>query len=67
MGWASGSSILEDVAQAVMPLIPKGKRKEIAERLVAIFEDADCDTINEVEQKDIRAVYDAKYPPDEEE
>lgn len=65
MGWASGSRILEGVAETVMPLIPKQKRKEVAKKLIAIFENEDCDTIYEVEQKDIREVYDEMYPPDE--
>ena len=58
MGWASGSSILDDVAKIVMPLIPKEKRAKAAAKLIDVFESEDCDTINECEQPDIRKEYD---------
>ncbi len=64
MGWASGRSLLEDVARIVMPHIPKAKRPKVAKKLIKAFESEDCDTINEVEQVDIRQEYDRQNPPD---
>jgi hypothetical protein len=64
MGWAGGSSLLDEVAKVVMPLIPKEKRKKVAAKLIDIFESEDCDTINECEQKDIRVEYERRFPED---
>lgn len=64
MGWASGSRLLEEVAKIVMPTIAEKDRPAVAKSLIDIFESEDCDTINEVEQRDIRREYDKKYTPD---
>lgn len=53
MGWASGASLLDDVAKLVMPLLAPTVRRQVAERLIDLFEDADCDTIDECSQPDI--------------
>ena len=58
--------MLEEVAELVMPLIPAKKRAVVASDLIDIFEQEDCDTIGECEQKDIRAEYDRRFPPDKE-
>lgn len=47
MGWASGSSIAESVWDAVKKHIPKSDQKAVAERIVDIFENEDCDTMHE--------------------
>lgn len=65
MGWASGSEILDDVAKVVMPLIPAARRAKVAEKLIGIFDGHDCDTINEVTQKDVAKAYEAMYPEDD--
>ncbi len=50
MGWASGSELLEYVWDTVKKEIPRARRKHVAQRLVDIFEGADCDTVCEVEE-----------------
>lgn len=57
MGWASGSELLDGVAKAVMPMIDKPFRGVIAGKLIELFEDADCDTIYECTQPDIKREY----------
>lgn len=64
MGWASGSKLLEDVAKIVMPRLGKNDRSIVAKKLIEAFQSEDCDTINEVEQADIRKEYDKMYPPE---
>lgn len=50
MGWAAGSEIAENIWNAVWPHIPKKSRGIVARRIIKIFEDADCDTMDECEQ-----------------
>ena len=65
MGWAAGSRLLEDIADLVMPKLPeRDDRRHVARELIEMFQKEDCDTICEVEQEDIRAVYDEMYPPE---
>jgi hypothetical protein len=49
MGWASGSALAVEVWELMRERIPKKYRQEIAERLVELFEDHDCDTMDECE------------------
>ena len=49
MGWASGSEIAEELWDVVREYIPEDSRKSVASRVVSIFEDRDCDTIEEAE------------------
>jgi len=49
MGWASGSEIADATWNLVRDYIPEDKRKEIADKFVEVFEDHDCDTIDEAE------------------
>lgn len=65
MGWASGSSLLDEVAKLVMPLVnSKPKRAKLAGQLIDLFEGEDCDTINECAQRDISKEYDRRNPDD---
>ena len=63
MGWASGSHILDAVADTVLDYIPKKHRKYVAEVLIEIFQEEDCDTIDECENEVIAEVYQEMYPP----
>jgi len=48
MGWAGGSIIAEEVWLVVSKHIPKGSQRAlVAREIIDIFENADCDTINE--------------------
>lgn len=47
MGWASGSQLAEDVWDAVRPAVPQRKRRKIAVKIIRLFEDHDCDTLDE--------------------
>jgi len=50
MGWASGSELAEDVWDAVQRFIPQGEpRRKVAREIIELFEDRDCDTIDEAE------------------
>jgi hypothetical protein len=50
MGWASGSGVAADVWSAVRRHIPEEKRQTVAKKIIRIFENEDCDTIDEAEQ-----------------
>jgi hypothetical protein len=50
MGWASGSELAEDIWTLVRKYIPKRVRKRVARKLIDLFENRDCDTIDECEQ-----------------
>lgn len=65
MGWASGSRLCEEVARIVMPKIKKADREKVAKKLIAAFQSHDCDTLDEVDQKDFAKVYDNLYPASE--
>jgi len=61
MGWASGSELAEDVWAAVRNLIPGGStRVHAAHKIIELFEDYNCDTIDEAEKlcADAGRVYD---------
>lgn len=49
MGWARGSEIFETIAHVLMQEVDDDDaRATIYENMVDIFEDADCDTLDEV-------------------
>lgn len=50
MGWASGSRLAEEIWNNFRRYIPEEKLKLEAEKFVALFEDMDCDTLDECEQ-----------------
>lgn len=50
MGWAGGSQIAGDVWKLVRFYIPRKERERIANQIVDIFEQHDCDTMDEAEQ-----------------
>lgn len=50
MGWASGSGLAEDIWDIVRPLTKPSNKKRIAGKLIELFEDMDCDTIDEAER-----------------
>lgn len=67
MGWASGSRVLSEIIEAVMENVSdNGEREELYNSLIDIFEDADCDTIEECLEIDevFDDVYYEKYPED---
>ncbi|MCX6035002.1 MAG: hypothetical protein NTV38_08505 [Chloroflexi bacterium] len=49
MGWASGSQLAEDVWDVVRPAIPQKNRQELAVKIIRLFEDHDCDTLDEAQ------------------
>ena len=57
MGWASGSNLLDEIAEIVMKRVDPEYRQDIAERLIEAFEDDDCDTIDMCVQTNIRMAY----------
>jgi len=49
MGWASGSSLAENLWDLVREHIPEKKRTKVAQAFIDEFESMDCDTIMECE------------------
>jgi hypothetical protein len=47
MGWASGSSLADDIWRYFRSYIPEALRQKAARRLVDLFEKYDCDTMDE--------------------
>lgn len=50
MGWAGGSGIAANVWSSVEKYIPANQKKRVAKRIIDIFENEDCDTIDEAEE-----------------
>jgi hypothetical protein len=50
MGWAGGSIIAERIWDMVRPHIPEKERETIARKFIDIFEQEDCDSMDECEQ-----------------
>jgi len=68
MGWASGSSLFSDIIEAINDCdIDEDVRKSLYEKLIPIFEDEDCDTLQECigEDSAFDHVYYTLYPKDE--
>lgn len=69
MGWASGSEIAAAIVKEAKKAIPdKKKRSKFYARLIDIFENADCDTLDEATGIDklFDVEFDIKHPPDPE-
>ena len=49
MGWSSGSELAGNVWDLFRDFVPKKKRKKVAQELMGLFEDHDCDTLQEAE------------------
>lgn len=68
MGWASGSSLFSDIIEAINDCdVDEDTRKLLYEKLIPIFEDEDCDTLQECLGEDsvFDKVYSSLYPQDE--
>jgi len=50
MGWASGSALAQDVWNLVREYVHIHDRSHVARQLIDLFENMDCDTIDEAEQ-----------------
>jgi hypothetical protein len=68
MGWASGSSLFSDIIEAINDCdVDDETRHMLYEKLIPIFEDEDCDTLQECLGQDsvYDKVYNSLYPPDD--
>jgi hypothetical protein len=61
MGWSSGAELAEELWCHISDFVPKEYHKHVARHVVSLFEDYDCDNIDEARQL-IKA---ARYAPDE--
>jgi len=61
MGWISGSKLAESIWSLVRDYIPQRKRKKVALDLIDLFENMDCDTIDEC----VKLCRDAERQPGE--
>jgi len=48
MGWGSGAELACDVWEAVEPHLSDEAKESVARKIVSAFEDADCDTLEEI-------------------
>ena len=68
MGWASGSSLFSDIIEAINDCDVDDETKYMLyEKLIPIFEDEDCDNLQECLGRDsvYDKVYNSLYPPDD--
>lgn len=47
MGWGSGSMLAEELWDMLQEVIPTEKQQEVAKKIIRLFEDRDCDTLDE--------------------
>ena len=48
MGWSTGASIFAEIAETILRYVPdEDDRKIIYQELVELFQDYDCDNLNE--------------------
>lgn len=50
MGWAGGSELAGDIWDVVRKHIPESNRRRVALTICQLFEDHDCDTLQEAEE-----------------
>ena len=69
MGWAGGSGVFDDIYAGIRQHIPKNNRKQVVEVIFEALENADCDTLDECRGrwKEVDAVLDERYPPEDDE
>lgn len=68
MGWSTGSRILSEIIESIMENVAdEAERSDIYSDLIGIFEDYDCDTIDECLEIDevFDEVYNEKYPEED--
>ena len=47
MGWSTGSELATELWTILNKYIPKNKKEELADKLICLFENYDCDTTYE--------------------
>ena len=50
MGWSGGSELAESVWAMFRKYVPENERRKCARKLISLFEDMDCDTMEECEK-----------------
>lgn len=66
MGWASGSSLCSAVIKIIKPVVDNDEqRRKMYKKLIGVFEDANCDTLDECLDIDpaFDEVFNKLYPP----
>jgi hypothetical protein len=69
MGWSSGSKIMTEIIETLMEtIVDEDDRAETYSALIDIFEDHDCDTLDECLEIDdvFDGVYRDKHPEEDE-
>jgi hypothetical protein len=68
MSWSKGSMIMSEIIEALIDTISDDERVEVYSALIDIFENYDCDTLNECLEIDevFDEVYREKYPEEDE-
>lgn len=49
MGWSGGSGLLGDCWKQVRKFVPEKDRTKLLAKLIELFENEDCDTMDEIE------------------
>jgi hypothetical protein len=68
MGWSKGSRMMSEIIETLMATVSdKVEREEAYSALIDIFEDYDCDTLNECLEIDevFDEVYRERYPEED--
>lgn len=55
MGWGSGSELAEDLWTEIRSYINKKDHMIVAKKVIKLFENMDCDTLDECEELQIAA------------
>lgn len=58
--------MLADLLPSLKRAVPKEKRPALYRALIREFENHDCDTLCEIEDREFRKVYEKLYPADDE-
>lgn len=69
MGWSSGSRLAEELIEVIKDVFTNHEeREEFYEKMIPIFEDFDCDTLDECIGTDsaFDSVWESMYPSDKE-
>lgn len=53
MSWSSGSEIFSEIIESIKTVVDYDERVNIYEALILVFEDRDCDTLEECIEEDL--------------
>lgn len=68
MGWASGSSLMDDIVEQINKrcFMSVDQKEQLYKVLIDCFENRDCDTLQEINDKTFKKVYQQIHGSDDE-